>query len=138
MALTITLTDRDAEGLAELIELAHRGREDFTHQASFGDYSAADQHAAAQRWEAAQRAAAALASQQTGQPHPVVTAAEDWADMAQHMDTDNLWEHFTCIEAEATARIAHAAGRKATAEMILDRHAEADTDPDDMHHRLRT
>lgn len=44
--LTITFTEDQAQGLAELIDLAERGREDFEYQASFGDYTEDDMQAA--------------------------------------------------------------------------------------------
>ena len=38
------------EGIDELLSMAQRGREDFEHQASFGDYTAEDRAAADRRW----------------------------------------------------------------------------------------
>lgn len=136
MAVTITLTDDQAAGIAELIDLAERGREDFTHQAAHGDYSPEDITAAEARWKAAQATAAALADQQRGGIiHPIIAAVEDWITCAAGMDTGNIWDHFTCAEAEATADIARAAGREDIAAMILRLHAEGDDDPEDLHHQ---
>lgn len=133
---TITLTDEQAAGIAELIELAERGRADFTHQAAHGDYTAEDITAAETRWKAAQATAAALKNQQQrpGVIHPVIAAVEDWLPVAAGMDTENIWDHFTCIEAEATAAIAAAAGRADIAALILDLHAAADA-PGDTHYQ---
>ena len=138
MTVTVTLTDAQAEAVAELIELAHRGREDFTYQAAHGDYTAEDITDAQRRWEAAQSAAAALTAQAEARaPHPVITAAEKWVKIARGMSTENIWEHFTCIEAEATATLASAAGRDDVAAMIRELHATTE-DPDDDHYRQAT
>lgn len=137
MAVTITLTEAQATGIAELIELAERGREDFCHQAAHGDYSDTDTAAAETRWKAAHATAEALTAQQApGVEHPIIAAVESWITHAARMDTDNLWEHFTCSEAEATANIARAAGRHDIAGTILDIHSLTD-DPYDDHYRAR-
>lgn len=137
MAVTLTLTDAQAEGIAEIIELAHRGREDFIQQAAYGDYTAEDTNAAQHRWEAAQSAAETLSAHtESRTPHPVIAAAEEWVKIAQRMSTENIWDHFTCIEAEATAKLAHATGREDIARMILELHAATD-DPEDDHYRDR-
>lgn len=136
MGVTITLTEAQAAGIAELIALAERGREDFTHQAEHGDYSPDDIAAADAQWEAAQATAAALATQQRpGVIHPVIAAVEEWITCAAGMDTDGIWCCFTCAEAETTAEIARAAGRGDIADMILKLHAEGDDDPDDAHYQ---
>jgi len=49
---------RDA--MAELVDLAQRGREDFEHQAAYGDYTAADVDAARARWHGVQQLTAEL------------------------------------------------------------------------------
>jgi hypothetical protein len=49
------------EAVAELVDLATRGHEDFEHQAGYGDYSADDLDAARGRWYRAQQLAAELA-----------------------------------------------------------------------------
>lgn len=67
-ALTVTtdhgrvlILDEDtAAGVAELLSMAERGRADFEHQASYGDYSAEDRATADHRWSLAQAAAEAL------------------------------------------------------------------------------
>lgn len=61
--LTISLTEEQARGLAELIDLAERGREDFEHQASFGDYAEDDMQAAEASWQRAQVTAEMLRSE---------------------------------------------------------------------------
>lgn len=61
--LTISLTEEQARGLAELIDLAERGREDFEHQASFGDYAQDDMQAAEASWQRAQVTAEMLRSE---------------------------------------------------------------------------
>lgn len=38
------------EGIDELLSMARRGREDFEHQATYGDYTAEDRAAADRRW----------------------------------------------------------------------------------------
>ena len=135
MAVTVTLTNDQAAGIAELISMAERGREDFTYQAAHGDYTAEDIAAADTRWKAAQATAEALTAQQRpGVIHPVIAAVEDWTTCAAGMDTDNIWNHFTCAEADATADIARAAGREDIAAMILRLHAEGD-EPGDSHHQ---
>ena len=53
----------DAElcaGIDELLDMARRGREDFEHQASYGDYTAEDRAAADRRWLLAQKVAELL------------------------------------------------------------------------------
>lgn len=137
MAVTITLTEAQAAGIAELIELAERGREDFCHQAAHGDYSDTDTAAAETRWKSAKAAAEALtAAQAPDVAHPIIAAVENWITYAARMDTTNLWEHFTCTEAEATANIARAAGRNDIAGTILEIHSLTD-DPGDDHYRPR-
>lgn len=133
MAITITLTDDQAEGLTELIELAQRGREDFQTQAHYGDYTPVDQRAADDRWALAESTAGALKVQRAGAPHPVVTAVEEWSTVAITIDTDNVWEHFTCIEIEAIAKVARAACRPDVAAQMIELHAICD-DADDLHH----
>lgn len=63
MAITLNLTERQTAGMAELIALAQRGREDFETHATAGDYSAEDQTAAAARWKTAQDAIKAVETQ---------------------------------------------------------------------------
>ncbi|ROQ30263.1 hypothetical protein EDF46_3576 [Frondihabitans sp. PhB188] len=46
--------------VAELVDLAQRGHEDFEHQAGYGDYTAADGDAAHARWYAVQQLTAEL------------------------------------------------------------------------------
>lgn len=46
--------------LAELVDLAQRGHEDFEHQAGYGDYTAADVAAARTRWYQVQQLTAEL------------------------------------------------------------------------------
>lgn len=133
MAITITLTDDQADGLTELIDLAQRGREDYQHQAQHGDYSTADQRGADARWALAESTAGALKAQGAGAPHPVVTAVEEWSTVAITIDTDNVWEHFTCIEIEAIAQVARAACRPDVAAQMIELHAICD-DADDLHH----
>jgi len=48
------------EGIDELLNMAERGRDDFEHQASYGDYSPADRAAADRRWLLAQKVAELL------------------------------------------------------------------------------
>lgn len=135
MTVTITLTDDQAAGIAALIELAERGREDFTHQAEHGDYSPEDLAVAQAQWKATEATAAALDAQQvSGTTHPIIAAVENWLPYAARMDTDNIWEHFTCTEVDATADIAHAAGREDIATMILELHAQGD-ETEDLHHQ---
>ena len=53
--------DRElCEGIDELLTLARRGREDFLHQASYGDYTAEDRAAADRRWLLAETVATLL------------------------------------------------------------------------------
>lgn len=52
-------------GVAELIALAARGRQDFLDQAEYGDYSQDDQDAATLRWVTAHNAAVAVRRQQS-------------------------------------------------------------------------
>ncbi|MGG7453033.1 hypothetical protein ACQ3HE_19215 [Plantibacter auratus] len=47
-------------GLEELLRLAERGRADFKHQASYGDYSAEDRADADRRWASARAVAEML------------------------------------------------------------------------------
>ena len=61
--LTITFTEEQARGLAELIDLAERGREDFEYQASFGDYAQDDMQAAEESWQRSQVTAEMLRSE---------------------------------------------------------------------------
>ena len=61
--LTITFTEEQARGLAELIDLAERGREGFEYQASFGDYTEDDMQAAEVSWQRAQVTAEMLRSE---------------------------------------------------------------------------
>lgn len=133
MAITITLTDHQAEGLDELLDLALRGREDFQYQAQRGDYSEADERAAEARWTLAESAAKALKTQHAGAPHPVVTAVEEWATVAVTIDTENVWEHFTCVEIEAIAQVSRAACRPDVAAQMIELHAVCD-DEFDLHH----
>ncbi|MGP9587240.1 hypothetical protein ACT3TB_16445 [Micrococcaceae sp. AOP34-BR2-30] len=127
MTVTITLTDDQAAGITALIEMAERGRENSEAQNTRGNATGDNL--------AAQVTAAALAdAQRPGVAHPIIEAVERWIVCAADMDTDNLWEHFTCNEAEATANIARAAGRADIADTILDLHSQSD-DPGDMHYR---
>lgn len=48
------------DGIAELLSMAERGRADFEHQDSYGDYSTADRAAADRRWLLAQAVAKLL------------------------------------------------------------------------------
>jgi hypothetical protein len=48
------------EAVAELVDLAQRGHEDFEHQAAYGDYSAEDVDAARGRWYRVQQLTAEL------------------------------------------------------------------------------
>lgn len=61
--LTITFTEDQAQGLAELIDLAELGREDFEYQASFGDYTEDDMQAARASWQRSQVTAEMLRSE---------------------------------------------------------------------------
>lgn len=61
--LTITFTEEQARGLAELIDLAERGREDFEYQASFGDYTEDDMQTAEVSWQRSQVTAEMLRSE---------------------------------------------------------------------------
>lgn len=134
MAITLNLTQRQAAGLAELISLAQRGREDFEAQAETGDYSSADQDAAAARWRLAQEAIAGVNAQQCQGPQIALEALEEWADVARGMFDCEAWGSFTCIEAEATAELARVIGRDKIAEMIIECHARGDDDPEDDHY----
>ena len=51
------------EGIEELLSMARRGRDDFEHQAAYGDYSTADRAAADRRWLLAQAVADLLAGE---------------------------------------------------------------------------
>jgi len=51
------------DGIEELLSMAERGREDFEHQAAYGDYSTADRAAADRRWLLAQAVAKLLAGE---------------------------------------------------------------------------
>lgn len=53
------------EGIDELLSMAQRGREDFEHQASFGDYTAEDRAAADRRWILAEAVANLLRQEAT-------------------------------------------------------------------------
>lgn len=124
MAVTITLTETAAEGIAELIDLAQRGREDFTHQAAYGDYTAEA------RWHTAQQTIAALADADTA----LSQALARWADTAAASSPGpGPWDHHTCQEAEAAAELAHQAGRDDAAAAILRIHAEGDDHGDADH-----
>lgn len=136
MAVTITLTDAEAAAIPELIDLAQRGREDFQHQAAHGDYTTEDLAHAETRHKAAQAAADALTAQcaptdQAVTGHPVIQAVEKWLPIADGMDTENIWDHFTCIEAEAVAAIARAANAPGIANLILSLHSDGDEEGDD-------
>jgi len=63
MKVTITLTPERIAGLWELIELAHRGWDDYQHQARYGDYTEAQTKQAAEHWERAKEVAEALRNQ---------------------------------------------------------------------------
>ncbi|ARC58290.1 hypothetical protein AS850_14490 [Frondihabitans sp. 762G35] len=51
----VASTAHTREAVAELVDLAQRGQEDFKHQAGYGDYTAADVDAARTRWHAVQQ-----------------------------------------------------------------------------------
>lgn len=131
MATTLNLTQRQAAGLAELIALAQRGREDFEAQAESGDYSSEDQEAAAARWELAQEAIAGVNAQQCQGPQIALEALEEWADLARGMWDCEVWVQLTCSEAEGFANLARSIGRDGIAKMILDLHATSDEEDDD-------
>ena len=57
---TLAIDEDTATGIAELLSLAERGRADFEHQDSFGDYTAEDRAEADRRWTLAQAAADVL------------------------------------------------------------------------------
>lgn len=50
-------------GLAELLALAERGRQDYQHQAQYGDYNQKDQDEATVRWVSARNAALVIRQQ---------------------------------------------------------------------------
>lgn len=56
-------------GVLELLALAERGRQDYQHQAQFGDYSQSDQDEATLRWVNAHNAALAIRQQIHSTPH---------------------------------------------------------------------
>jgi hypothetical protein len=60
VASTAHDTARTRAAVAELVDLAKRRREDFEHQAGYGDYTAADINAARARWYGVQQLAAGL------------------------------------------------------------------------------
>lgn len=135
MAITLNLTERQAQGLAELIELAQRGREDFEHQAKTGDYSEIDKHEAAKRWDYARDTIKAVETQQCCGPLLALEALEAWVEVARGMYDCDSWMGFTCIEAEATAELARVIGREEVANMIIEAHTEGDDDPEDAHYK---
>lgn len=63
MKVTVTLSTEDVAGLEELIDLAHRGRQDYLYQAEWGDYTDEDVRLARQRWKSAQKVAKTLQGQ---------------------------------------------------------------------------
>lgn len=72
-ALTVTsdhgrvlaLDEDTMSGIDELLSMAERGRADFEHQASYGDYTAEDRDEVDRRWTLAQAAAEALRTHTT-------------------------------------------------------------------------
>ncbi|AMM22791.1 hypothetical protein AX769_21890 (plasmid) [Frondihabitans sp. PAMC 28766] len=60
VASTAHNTAQTRAAVAELVDLAQRGHEDFEHQAGYGDYSPTDVDAARARWYAVQQLTAAL------------------------------------------------------------------------------
>jgi hypothetical protein len=60
VASTAHDTSQTRAAVAELVDLAQRGHEDFEHQAGYGDYTAADVDAARARWYAVQQFMAEL------------------------------------------------------------------------------
>lgn len=135
MAITLNLTERQLEGLAELIVLAKRGREDFEHQAKSGDYSETDKREDAKRWDCAQATIKAVEAQRCCGPLAALEAVEEWVEKAVGMYDCEAWGSFTCSEAEAFAELARSIGRDEVASMIIESHAEGDDDPEDDHYR---
>ena len=58
---------------------------------------------------------------------------EHMGNVLAYADTDNIWEHFACLEVDSIADVLRAVGRWDTAAMIIDLHA-ADDDEYDRHH----
>ena len=60
VASTAHDTAQTRDAVAELVDLAQRGHEDFEHQAGYGDYTAADVNEARARWYRVQQLTAEL------------------------------------------------------------------------------
>ncbi|HRL80917.1 MAG TPA: hypothetical protein PLK46_11375 [Propioniciclava sp.] len=61
----LALDEDSMSGIEELLSMAARGRADFEHQASYGDYTAEDRAEADRRWVLAQAAAETLRTHTT-------------------------------------------------------------------------
>lgn len=60
------------------------------------------------------------------EPTPLETAVREMLIQLAAVDTDNVWEHFTCLEIEAIANVARVAGRRDVADQMIELHHEFD------------
>lgn len=137
MTTTIILSDAQAEGLADLLDLAECGQADCHHHADFLGIDLADVTANARRWTAVDVTAEALRTQRSsarGAQHPLFAAAERWADAAAGIGSDGSWTTFNCVEIELLGDVFRAIGRHQLARDVIEHHRADDDEGDDENH----
>lgn len=132
MAITLRLTDEQAEDLKALIMVASRGYEKNVGISDKASEELPDIH---QQRVKAERVAQAIEAQlEHGGEDPVMEVVEQFTKEAVGWVEDEIWGKAQCSEAELASELYRLLGMPSVAEAIIVEHSGSDCDEEDQHH----